>query len=93
MPDIPVDMLILDRIHRVARPAHLSPSTPRDVIMRVYYFYIKELILKSHRTKRDVAEKFKDILIFTDLSAETLRRRRNYQPITETLSTISHNAG
>ncbi|CAH2277674.1 Hypothetical predicted protein [Pelobates cultripes] len=27
LPDIPTDMLILDRIHRVARPMHLPPST------------------------------------------------------------------
>ncbi|CAH2284608.1 Hypothetical predicted protein [Pelobates cultripes] len=85
LPDIPADMLILDRIHRVAKPAHLPPSTPRDVLMRIHYFHIKEQILKTHRTSRNVPEKFKDISIYTDLYAETLRRRRTYRNITKTL--------
>ncbi|CAH2252655.1 Hypothetical predicted protein [Pelobates cultripes] len=38
LPDIPPEMLLLDRIHRLARPQHLPTSTPRDVQLRLHYY-------------------------------------------------------
>ncbi|CAH2328808.1 Hypothetical predicted protein [Pelobates cultripes] len=30
LPDIPAEMFLLDRIHRLPKPQHLAPSTPKD---------------------------------------------------------------
>ncbi|CAH2221237.1 Hypothetical predicted protein [Pelobates cultripes] len=85
LPDIPADMLLLDRIHRIPRPQHLPPTVPRDVLMRLHYYHTKDQILRAHRTRKDLPDKFKPILLFTDLSAETLRRRRSFKPVAEAL--------
>ncbi|CAH2226218.1 Hypothetical predicted protein [Pelobates cultripes] len=85
LPDIPADMLLLDRIHRIPRPQHLPPTTPRDVLMRLHYYHTKDQILRAHRARKDLPDKFKSILLFTDLSAETLRRRRSFKPVAEAL--------
>ncbi|CAH2249373.1 Hypothetical predicted protein [Pelobates cultripes] len=83
LPDIPAEMFLLDRIHRLPKPQHLPPTTPRDVLMRLYH--IKDQILRTHHTKKDLPTQFKDILMFMDLSAETLRRRRSFRAIADTL--------
>ncbi|CAH2285461.1 Hypothetical predicted protein [Pelobates cultripes] len=85
LPDIPADMLLLDRIHRIPRPQHLPPTTPRDVLMRLHYYHAKDQILRAHRARKDLPDKFKSILLFTDLSAETLWRRRSFKPVAEAL--------
>ncbi|CAH2252057.1 Hypothetical predicted protein [Pelobates cultripes] len=85
LPDIPAEMFLLDCIHRLPKPQHLPLTTPRDVFMRLHYYHIKEQILRAHRTKKDLPTQFKDILLFMDLSAETLRRRRSFKAVADTL--------
>ncbi|CAH2245860.1 Hypothetical predicted protein [Pelobates cultripes] len=41
-PDIPADMLLVDRLHRVPKPRHLPDSTPRNVLIRTHYYHIKD---------------------------------------------------
>ncbi|CAH2312669.1 Hypothetical predicted protein [Pelobates cultripes] len=89
LPDITMDMFLLDCIHRLPRPQHLPPTTPRDVLMRLHYYHVKDQILRAHRTKKNLPTQFKDILMFMDLSAETLRRRRSFKIIADALR--SHN--
>ncbi|CAH2277938.1 Hypothetical predicted protein [Pelobates cultripes] len=83
--DIPTDKLLLDCVHRVPKPQHLPSSIPRDVLTRLNFFHIKEQILRAHRNKKEMLERFKGICMFMDFSAETMRRRRTYKVITETL--------
>ncbi|CAH2224538.1 Hypothetical predicted protein [Pelobates cultripes] len=83
-PDIPSDMLLLDRVHRIPKPKHLPPSTPRDVLLRAHYFHVKEIILKSSRTTHLPTE-FAGIRIFADLSQATLKKRKTFQQVTTTL--------
>ncbi|CAH2274437.1 Hypothetical predicted protein [Pelobates cultripes] len=47
-PEVPSDMLLLDRVHRLPRPRHLSDSAPRDILLRAHYFHIKEHILRKN---------------------------------------------
>ncbi|CAH2325022.1 Hypothetical predicted protein [Pelobates cultripes] len=77
LPDIPADMFLLDRIHRLPRPQHLPPTASRDVLMRLHYYHIKDQILRAHRSKKTLPDQFRDILLFMDLSAETLRRSKS----------------
>ncbi|CAH2284186.1 Hypothetical predicted protein [Pelobates cultripes] len=83
--DIRKEMFLLDRIHRLPKPQHLPLTTQRDVLMRLHYYHIKEQILRAHRTKKDLPTQFKDVLLFMDLSAETLRRRRSFKAVADTL--------
>ncbi|CAH2312031.1 Hypothetical predicted protein [Pelobates cultripes] len=62
-------------IHRVPKPRYLPDSAPQDVLLRAHYFHIKELALRTYRSKPDPH----------DLSVATLRRRREFQQITATL--------
>ncbi|CAH2282929.1 Hypothetical predicted protein [Pelobates cultripes] len=44
-PDIPTDMLLLDREHRVPKPKHLLDSASRDVVLCVHDYHVKEVLL------------------------------------------------
>ncbi|CAH2296663.1 Hypothetical predicted protein, partial [Pelobates cultripes] len=50
-PDIPADMLLIDRVHRVPKPRHLPDSTP-------HYFHIKELVLRACCNKSTPHEEY-----------------------------------
>ncbi|CAH2322311.1 Hypothetical predicted protein [Pelobates cultripes] len=69
---VPPDMLQVGRAHRVPRPRHLPDTTPRDVLIRIHYFHIKEHILHESRNKSKPHEDFPTVHLFTDLSAATL---------------------
>ncbi|CAH2226258.1 Hypothetical predicted protein, partial [Pelobates cultripes] len=86
-PDIPADMLLVDRIHRVAKPKNLPDSIPRDVLLRAHYFHIKELVLRAHRSKADPHEDFPSVRIMPDISSATLRRRKDFLRTTTALRT------
>ncbi|CAH2294067.1 Hypothetical predicted protein [Pelobates cultripes] len=74
-------MLLVDRIHRLPRPRFLPETAPRDVLLRMHYYHIKELILKSSRNKATPLEGYPNLLIFADLSASTLRRRKEFAQV------------
>ncbi|CAH2283315.1 Hypothetical predicted protein [Pelobates cultripes] len=84
IPEVDPDLLVIDRIHRVGRPKHIPISSPRDVLMRIHYFHVKDQIMKASRKNRPLAE-YKALQIYADLSPATLLQRRNLAPITTTL--------
>lgn len=44
LPDTENIELVIDRIHRLPKPTFLSDTVPRDVILQMYLFHIKEQI-------------------------------------------------
>ncbi|CAH2294866.1 Hypothetical predicted protein [Pelobates cultripes] len=58
---------------------------PRDVLMRIHYYHIKERMLRVSRNKVKPPADFPEIKIVTDLSASTLRRRKDFSQIANTL--------
>lgn len=40
LPDASPRDIIIDRIHRIAKPPHLAAFVQRDVLMRVHFFHI-----------------------------------------------------
>ncbi|CAH2254193.1 Hypothetical predicted protein [Pelobates cultripes] len=86
-PDIPTDMLLMDRVHRVPKPKQLPDSVPRDVLLRVHFYHIKEHILRTHRSRADPHEDYSTIRIMADISAATLRCRREFLHTTTELRT------
>lgn len=49
LPSLSPQDLIVDRIHCIPKPAFLPENTPRDVLLRVHYYHIKEQILTTSR--------------------------------------------
>ncbi|CAH2296070.1 Hypothetical predicted protein [Pelobates cultripes] len=84
-PEIPTDMLLLDRLHRVPKPQHIATSLPRDVLLKAHYFHVKDLLMRRSRTVKDLPAEYTSIKMFSDLSAATLKQRKTFQQVTETL--------
>ncbi|CAH2275851.1 Hypothetical predicted protein [Pelobates cultripes] len=78
-------MLLIDTIHRVAKPKNLPDSIPRDVLLRAHYFHIKELVLRSHRSRGGTHVDFPAVRIMADISSATLRCRKDYTQTTTAL--------
>ncbi|CAH2276663.1 Hypothetical predicted protein [Pelobates cultripes] len=78
-------MLLLDRVHRVPRQRQIPDTSPRDVLLRAHYDHVKEHILTTSRNRTQPPEGYDKIQIFPDLSATTLRRRKEFAPITAAL--------
>lgn len=45
LPDASPRDLIINQIHRIAKPLHLAASIYREILMRLHFFHIKERIL------------------------------------------------
>lgn len=78
----PVDM---ERIHRALRPRGRDADPPRDVICYVNDYLLKEDILKKTRDKPQMEYEGSHIYIYQDLSAITLRHRRDLRPLLDVL--------
>lgn len=52
------------------RPRHLPPQVPRDTIARIHFFHVKEEFLKVLRNQPELPERFCNLSIYPDLSAE-----------------------
>ncbi|CAH2282029.1 Hypothetical predicted protein [Pelobates cultripes] len=79
IPEIPADMMLVDRVHRVPKLRNLTDTTPRDVLMRAHYFHIKEAVLRASRNRATPHEVYPSVKIMADLSAATLKRRKEFQ--------------
>lgn len=86
LPDAAPRDIVIDRIHRIAKPSHLAASVPRDVLMRIHFFHIKEKMMSEARVKAPLPRPYEAIQIFPDLSKFTLQMRRKLNPITKGLS-------
>lgn len=81
-PDAQIDM---ERIHRAFRPR--GRDTSRDIICFVNDYEIKENVLKNARERDRLDYNGHPIQIFQDLSAITLKNRRDLRPLLEVLRT------
>lgn len=77
--------LIIDRIHRIPKPRHLSAQVPRDTIARIHFYPVKEEFLKALRAQPALPDRFRNISIYPDLSAATMLRRKEFAPYTKML--------
>ncbi|CAH2319677.1 Hypothetical predicted protein [Pelobates cultripes] len=85
IPDIPTEMILLDRAHLVAKPKFLPAEAARDTLTHLHYYHVKEAILKGARNRTNIPAKYSQLQIYADLSAATLQRRREFKETTETL--------
>ncbi|CAH2247490.1 Hypothetical predicted protein [Pelobates cultripes] len=77
IPEISQDMLLLDRHHRVPKPQFISADISRDVLVHIHYYHIKEAVLKASRSKKNMPSPHQGVMLFTDISAFTLKKAQD----------------
>uniref|UniRef100_A0A8C5QPP8 Uncharacterized protein n=1 Tax=Leptobrachium leishanense TaxID=445787 RepID=A0A8C5QPP8_9ANUR len=85
LPSTPDAELCVDRIHRVSKPKNLAATGPRDVLVWVHFFKIKEELMATVRKMGDLPDPYASILFFPDLSAATMAKRREFSSFTKIL--------
>lgn len=79
------DTIAMERIHRALRPKGRDTDPPRDVICYINDYKLKEDVLRQARVKRSLVYEGHSISIYQDLSAITLKNRRDLRPLLEVL--------
>lgn len=85
LPSIPISEIIIDRIHRLPKPAYLPDDIPCDVIMRVHFYHVKDQFMSNFRKAKHLPEGFSHLQIYADLSQFTLQKRKSLSTITKAL--------
>lgn len=70
-----------ERVHRIQKITKSSTDTARDVIARFSHFEIKQQVSYGMKSAASIESNGAKLLIFTDLSQETLARRRALKPL------------
>lgn len=77
--------IAMERIHRALRPRGRDTDPPRDIVCYVNDFALKEDIFKKARDKQQLTFEGRPIHIYQDLSAITLRHRKDLRPLLDVL--------
>lgn len=85
LPDLSDSDLVIDRIHHLPKPSHLPDNIPRDVLMRVHFFQVKERFMMAFHKNKQPPKKYSAVQLFADLSQFTMQRRKSLLPITKAL--------
>lgn len=85
LPDPAQDDLLIDRIHRIPKPNHISDNVPRDVLLCIHFYHIKDHLMQSLRSSTAMTDDYSHLLFFSDLSTFTLLQRHKLAPITRAL--------
>lgn len=73
--------LIIDRAQRLPKPEGLLETVPRDAIIRVHFFHIKEEMMQIIRRSPALPEPYQNLKMFADLPQHTIQARKRLQPI------------
>lgn len=84
LPDTTESELIVDRLHRLIKPNFIAEHLPRDVILRIHFFHIKERFLAVTRRQK-LPDPFQKLTFYNDLSQVTLKARKEFSPVSTTL--------
>lgn len=60
--------LVEDHIHRLPKPSLLFESVPRDVILCIHFFHMKEQLMQKTRTLGTLPNPYFQLQIFENLS-------------------------
>lgn len=75
--DLPLEELVIDRIHRLSRPKHIPDTLPSNTIAHIHYYHIKEKLLSITRCPDQAPDCFHGLSLYAELYAYTMQRRRN----------------
>lgn len=85
LPDLKNIELTIDCIHRLPKPPFLSESVPRDVILGIHFYHVKEQLMQEARHMGTLPDPYGQVQLFADLSQHTLSRHRQLNTITKAL--------
>lgn len=83
-PEIPLERLEFDHIHRSLAPKP-SEGPPRDLIIKFHFYRTKERLLQA--AQQDLSFQGNPLQLFADLSPVTIARRRGLKPYLQILQT------
>ncbi|CAH2252453.1 Hypothetical predicted protein [Pelobates cultripes] len=76
--------IYIEQAHRALRPPSPNSNTPRDVIVKILHFPVKEQLMKVGRDHPPVYQG-QQLQFYQDLAPSTLRKRRDLKPLTTAL--------
>lgn len=77
LPEAPATKLIIDHIHRLPKPPHLSNKFPRYTIVRIQFYLIKVRLILATRNIASIPKQYYGFSFFSDLSKYTLLQRKD----------------
>lgn len=78
--------LDIERAHRSLAPVPAPNGPPRSILVRFLRYPEKEAVLQAALKKRDVTHDGTRLRFYTDLSADVLRRRREFDTVGKALA-------
>lgn len=75
----------IDRIHRIPKPKNIPSQALRDTIACIHFYHVKDDLLRALCRLPDLPAKFSQLSIYSDLSAATMLRRKEFSPYTKIL--------
>lgn len=72
-PALSAQDLTIDKIHRLPKPSFLAAEIPRDVLLRVHCYHIKE-IMATFRKAESLPKHYANIQLLPDLYKHMLQR-------------------
>lgn len=83
-PQTPIN---IECIHRAVRPRGRDTDPPQDIVCCLTEFRLKEEILWKARNKLQLSHEGHEVHIYEDLSAITLKHRKDLRPLLDILHT------
>ncbi|CAH2312231.1 Hypothetical predicted protein [Pelobates cultripes] len=83
LPEATTADLLMDRAHRALRAPSTNAAVPRDIVVRLHFYHIKERIMRAARDT-PIEVEGAPVQLYQDLAPTTLKRRR--EPLTQHLS-------
>lgn len=91
LPDKLPGELIIDCIHWLPKPPYLSDAIPRDTIVQINFFHIKENVMLATRNHTDYSQPYTNLAFYADLSKYTMLQHKNFSTITNPSETTRFN--
>lgn len=85
IPSLQNQELVIDRAHRLPKPPHIQEKLPRDVITRIHFFQMKDMLMQYARHHTPLPDPYAGIILYSDLSQATILARKNLNSITKIL--------
>lgn len=86
LSEVPPIERTIGRIHRIPKPKYLDTSIPRDILMKINFFPIKQQLLAKARSIPDLPAPNNGVQLYAVLSQNTLNLRRQMKMITKALN-------
>lgn len=86
LPEAPLEDLVIDRIHRLPKPKNIPAHLPRDTMVRIHFYHIKDQSMAAARRSNAMPQEMQDLSFFADLSAFTMQQHKQLATITKPLN-------